>query len=114
MKDANSIIIRTAALVVLVAVIGLISRHIYPVNIDTKLSDKWKSESESPDYIQPVMTRSLLESDMITLNFDNAKALANQVLNLIYNRYELYDDPGSQFFLTANNYGEKKLFDLNR
>lgn len=40
------------------------------------------------------------------LDFEKAKEAVNKVLNLIYNRYEMYDEPGSQFFLTANNYGE--------
>jgi hypothetical protein len=108
MKDTNTMFIRTAVLIVVVTVIGLICRHINPIIPDKSVSvhkpmEKLNIEGASPNQ---VISRSLIDTKMITLNFDNAKDLANQVLNLIYNRYELYDDPGSQFFLTANNYGE--------
>jgi hypothetical protein len=43
--------------------------------------------------------------DASAYDFNKAKSLASTLLNLIYNRYEMYDEPGSQFFLTANNYG---------
>lgn len=52
-----------------------------------------------------ILWLSILSAVFGVLNTDEAKTKSEDLLNLIYNRYEMNTKVGAQFFLASNNIG---------